>query len=619
MNRLSPLIPRLRRGSSRSPSLKSQGPRYEYEDLFHNDYVRVCRILPGSREQRLECELIEVPIHGCPLTYECLSYTWGDCIQTHAIACGGKDIPVTKTLHSVLVLLRRPEEFRDIWIDQISINQGDIAERGRQVQMMADIYRNADHVVIWLGEESKNSDLAFKYVEQLAATVRATSYSSIDEKALQKHGLPGTGSKPWEALGSILQRPWFSRSWVVQEAAVAKSATLHCGSSSIAWADFALVLARLPAGASRHFGASLYHNGSPAERVLLIENWRKWEGRADPFKVFTFSKNCDATDDRDKLFAFTSLASLQIKTDYTRTIDEIYITFAKSYLERALKGTKSTFSPHEGRQTPAKVIAGFLCNAGKLNQKHDLPSWVPDWSVTQNSRPFWTTKRHPSLEITYNAGGDTLGDCEVDHSRGLHISVMMIDSIKNAGTANLTSSRDWTDKQLQQRCAEWFTEASAMAFSWQTPYFNGETRNEALMRTLVADVDAEANQASIQYAHNTFQCFLTYIYERAPIMLFSSFKREHINERYAFGVASTILGRVFFVTQQGFIGLAPFGARAGDEVAVMLGSDIPFLIRRKGEGLGGPEYELLGECYLHGIMFGEVWRLGCPVQRILIK
>ena len=139
------------------------------------------------------------------------------------------------------------------------------------------------------------------------------------------------------------------------------------------------------------------------------------------------------------------------------------------------------------------------------------------------------------------------------------------------------------------------------------------------MRTLVGDVEADRNRASLGYVQTSFNYFLSYIYERTQTVLFSAVKTDHVKERYAAAVASTILGRTFFVTRQGFIGLGPYGMRPGDEISVMLGSDIPFLVRKKGESLNGPEYELLGECYLHGIMFGEIWKLGCPVQRIVLK
>ena len=77
MDRLSPLIPHFSRGSSRSQSPKPSVENYDYDAHFHDEYVRVCRLIPGAKEQPLECELIEVPIHGCPVTYESLSLYLG--------------------------------------------------------------------------------------------------------------------------------------------------------------------------------------------------------------------------------------------------------------------------------------------------------------------------------------------------------------------------------------------------------------------------------------------------------------------------------------------------------------------------------------------------------------
>src|SRR5947199_4072814 len=57
---------------SRSSSLSPQptNAKYVYEPLWSEGYMRVVRILPGSKRKRLECQLIAVPLEGSPLTYE---------------------------------------------------------------------------------------------------------------------------------------------------------------------------------------------------------------------------------------------------------------------------------------------------------------------------------------------------------------------------------------------------------------------------------------------------------------------------------------------------------------------------------------------------------------------
>ena len=39
----------------------------------------------------------------------------------------------------------------------------------------------------------------------------------------------------------------------------------------------------------------------------------------------------------------------------------------------------------------------------------------------------------------------------------------------------------------------------------------------------------------------------------------------------------------------------------GDLVAIIMGADVPFVLRSTGVGT----YELVGDCYIHGVMDGE--------------
>ncbi|KAF2723466.1 HET-domain-containing protein [Polychaeton citri CBS 116435] len=60
--------------------------------------------------------------------------------------------------------------------------------------------------------------------------------------------------------------------------------------------------------------------------------------------------------------------------------------------------------------------------------------------------------------------------------------------------------------------------------------------------------------------------------------------------------------RRFFVTREGRMGMAPELGSVGDVVAVLPGCRIPQLLRPLGDTV---RYELIGECYIHGLMHGE--------------
>lgn len=55
-------------------------------------------------------------------------------------------------------------------------------------------------------------------------------------------------------------------------------------------------------------------------------------------------------------------------------------------------------------------------------------------------------------------------------------------------------------------------------------------------------------------------------------------------------------------TDGGWIGLCPMGAEPGDCIALCRGSKLPVALRPRGT-----DWELLGTCYVHGIMSGELW------------
>ena len=95
--------------------------------------------------------------------YECLSYTWDGQMPDRSIYCGGKPMPVTANVEAAMRRLRRKHRPRWLWIDAICINQVCVEEKNAQVSMMADIYRNARTVLVWLGAGTGDIEKAMAY------------------------------------------------------------------------------------------------------------------------------------------------------------------------------------------------------------------------------------------------------------------------------------------------------------------------------------------------------------------------------------------------------------------------------------------------------------------------
>ena len=75
--------------------------------------------------------------------------------------------------------------------------------------------------------------------------------------------------------------------------------------------------------------------------------------------------------------------------------------------------------------------------------------------------------------------------------------------------------------------------------------------------------------------------------------------------KYGIGLPPRTLfanNRKMIRTINGYIGLVPATAQPGDSVVLFQGGNVPYLIRSHENG-----FLLVGECYIHGAMQGELW------------
>ena len=55
------------------------------------------------------------------------------------------------------------------------------------------------------------------------------------------------------------------------------------------------------------------------------------------------------------------------------------------------------------------------------------------------------------------------------------------------------------------------------------------------------------------------------------------------------------------MTETGYMGLGPAMMQTGDKVCIVFGCRTPMLLREAGDA-----YHFVGECYVHGMMMGEM-------------
>jgi hypothetical protein len=129
--------------------------KYEYLPLSASRNIRVLLLNPAQNpEEQVQFRLqelnLDLPVEQRP-RYEALSYVWGYRYGDQEVLCHGRAILVTKNCLEALRHLRRKKEQRKVWVDAICIDQSSNLERTQQVQIMGDVYKCAEEVIVWLG------------------------------------------------------------------------------------------------------------------------------------------------------------------------------------------------------------------------------------------------------------------------------------------------------------------------------------------------------------------------------------------------------------------------------------------------------------------------------------
>lgn len=82
---------------------------------------------------------------------------------------------------------------------------------------MRDIYASAERVWIWLGEEGDGSDTTFDALPVITGQIHGHDDDDEEQKQHQLHLTQQCAGLFFELAN---RRPWFSRTWILQELAV---------------------------------------------------------------------------------------------------------------------------------------------------------------------------------------------------------------------------------------------------------------------------------------------------------------------------------------------------------------------------------------------------------------
>ena len=292
--------------------------------------IRLLRLFRGNPTDDIQCDLFEGWINqlegGIP--YDALSYTWGSTEKPAKITVNGSTMHVTLNLYIALQHLRFKDEDRILWIDAICIDQENHQERGHQVQQMSCIYKEAEQVVIWLGQGTEEADLIMDFIKQLHennVTIegdwRRSAQLWMHHQAVIQPKL-GDIKRLREGMEFILGRPWFWRIWILQEIANARVATILCGKKSVSARTFAQVPSLIGLPTHPHCQAIL----DIMPGLSRKESW--WSDKRNLHTLLAKFRGSQATDQRDIIYALLGISSDACRSDillpdYTKSLQQV--------------------------------------------------------------------------------------------------------------------------------------------------------------------------------------------------------------------------------------------------------------------------------------------------------
>ena len=593
--------------------------------LEHSQQIRVLFLQP-SRVRWSEIKIIvKIFTLGDVPEYDCLSYTWTKEKPTCSIQCNGQTVYVRPNLLAVLRRLRHSSRAKALWIDAICINQNDPEEKNHQVPLMHRIYHGAKRVTIWLGEDDGQAVHAFPILNWIYKSFRnkedfESSWDARDPRSRSLLGrlplgtrgrlllhdwlsrpkagsqedsdedtasslvqLPRLTKEAWASLQAIIQRPWFTRVWVVQEVVLAKDPTVLCGKHKVPWAAFTFAADCMgQADLPQELGGVLWID------ILNIhdvnEVYSSQDGMTGPVGFAMYlclllkaTINAQATDPRDKFYGLYGIATMysgagvpeELEVDYELPVETVYRDVMRYVMEK---------------RNSLDVMILHSCT-GRLR---GLPSWVPDWSSPRN---LVSAANIATDEITWPQPGSppTIGPTEDEDELAVWGKRLLTVTAVRSPAHDDPGDPSGRQRRMEATLRDWIAAIGAFPDPAEAA--------EALAAAIVGNTSRSLNDGG-----EFVRPFTKWLARMDPG---SSLLRhlEHVEtavgaeslEAYVNDSALTCLDMRLCILGADKLCIAPATTQEGDLAVVLRSAINPFIIRPDGPS----RWTMVGPCYIH--------------------
>ncbi|KAF2811279.1 uncharacterized protein BDZ99DRAFT_519929 [Mytilinidion resinicola] len=416
-----------------------------------------------------------------------------------------------------------------------------------------------------------------------------------------------------ELRGNIARffcQPWWGRLWTVQEFILAKKIFFQSGRCTLSGDLPGKCVQHL----RKHTSAMCCTQLSSIMRLTdsqtglclmdamskpnLLEHARFNRFHRPFYYILQLFRHLECTDPRDKIYDMLNLAIGPymdlILPDYTRSLESVLTLATISIVERSQ--SLHIFSLlHYGRRNLTK-----------------LPSFVPDLteSVLLDANRLEHTDRVEMVRL-FRASGDSKSDLRLVSTTKASTSGFIFDSVSAVGIPlGASSLENWrTLAQVDDDPDASYpqTDVSRETAFWQT-LCGGSVG--AIVRG-----EYEFEGVDDRTGYQMYQQWIAWVtapHDSIEQKSLTSLDGIDFNTAYL----AAAVGHRFFVTQNGYFGLAPATTSTRDYVTILAGGPVPYILRPvsdevsieyiHGTATSALGYRILGDAYVHGIMDGEL-------------
>ncbi|VUC27684.1 unnamed protein product [Clonostachys rosea] len=569
--------------------------------MLSNNEIRILDLFPSSSDD-IKAELVGqtrvVPLSEDP-EYEALSYVWGDGVNTSEITLDGNPVTITEGLAAALRRIRLTTNKRTLWVDQICINQDDMEEKAMQVPLMGQIYTKTAQCLIWFGEiDEKFSVRTATSALDIIRFINGCQENDAFPPELESEE---AFEEPIQALRSIStgQNQWWQRVWTLQEAILPSKGLVLWGPLSIPWdvvinAGFVHLRTYIPA----------LNNVTHAQRDILFSlfshtvglQWAK-EATHGPLDTAFRWNFRQASDPLDKVYGFLGLfppGTLKRveECNYRLSPGTLYAMFTADLIQHQRSLQALALRRHEVLPVTTPGIPRWALDMGvdyhgrALNIDNDCAAWY-----LMHTYRVYSASRDLEVDMdSFNYDRET---------NALTLTGCMVDKVALAGLKPQPDSDEPGSTALSipgaiAKLREWYALAEEFyqGLEWPEDLAGPLAWPESFWRSLLANLFLDEEYAPSRYATSR------------DLEWAENFMRTGAQTAVCRSIFANMCHRTMFLTEKGSLGFGPTDLAVGDEVWVLPGGKVPFILRAES---GNPQgfHTFVGPSYLDGIMTGE--------------